>query len=92
VFIEFESVHNYNEQAIFRKVIDSVALYPEFADNAELLADVACLALNRVPPRYIRNSVDLTFYMSSEEREKIEATVKAAVEFAFKFVRSRAAQ
>jgi hypothetical protein len=49
MFKAFESVHNYFEQAVFRKVIDSIHLFPEFSDDAEMLADVACIALNRLP-------------------------------------------
>jgi hypothetical protein len=29
------------------------------SDNPELLSDVACVALNRLPPRYIRHIVDM---------------------------------
>jgi Late competence development protein ComFB len=89
---EFESVHNYFEQAVFRKVSDSVALFPDFADNAEMLADVACVALNRLPPKYIRNQVDMNFFMDNDARAKNEAAVNVAVNFAFRFVQSRAAK
>jgi Late competence development protein ComFB len=92
MFREFESVHNYFEQAVFRQVLDSVALFPEFSDNAEMLADVACIALNRLPPKYIRNKVDMNFFMNSADRAKNEAAVDVAVSFAFRFVQSRAAQ
>ena len=52
---------------------------------------MACVALNRLPPRYIRHKVDMDFYMSADERRRREAAVKAAVEFAFGFVQSRLA-
>ena len=91
MFKEFESVHNYFEQAVFSQVFDSVPLFPEFADQADMLADVACIALNRLPPRYIRNKVDMNFFMNSADRAKNEAAVNAAVDFAFRFVQSRAA-
>jgi hypothetical protein len=89
---EFESVHNYFEQAVFRRVADSVAQFPDFADNAEMLADVACIALNRLPPKYIRNQVDMNFFMDSDVRAKNEAAVNVAVIFAFRFVQSRASK
>jgi hypothetical protein len=91
IFAEFETVHNYYEQAVFRRVMDCVTRYPEFAADIEGLADVACLALNRLPPRYIRNQVDMNFYMSKEDRAKLDAAVSASVEFAFRFMQSRAA-
>jgi hypothetical protein len=91
MFAEFESVHNYYEQAVFREVMNCVAAYPQFSSDTQGLADVACLALNRLPARYIRNAVDMNFFMGKEERAKIEAAINAAVEFAFRFVQSRAA-
>ena len=42
------------------------------ADNDDLLADVACVALNRLPPRYIRHEVDFAFYLSERERTESE--------------------
>jgi hypothetical protein len=90
MFAEFETVHNFYEQAVFRQVRNCLARYPEFAADIEGLADIACLALNRLPPRYIRNQVDMNFYMSKEDRAKFDAAVSASVEFAFRFMQSRA--
>jgi hypothetical protein len=89
MYTEFESVHNFLEQEVFREVTDRVPSFPEFAGNIELLADVACLALNRLPPRYIRNSVDMQFFMSNEARGKLNAAVGNAVDYAFRFMQSR---
>ncbi len=30
----------------------------------ETLSDIASVALNRLPPRYVRHAVDMSFYMS----------------------------
>jgi Late competence development protein ComFB len=87
---EFDSIHNYHQDAVFREVMDQSLEYPLFADNDQLLADVACIALNRLPPRYIRNRVDMAFFMDSNEHAKNAAAVKSAVQFAFEFVQSRA--
>lgn len=91
MFAEFETVHNYYEQAVFRQVMNCATRYPQFAADVEKLADIACLALNRLPPRYIRNQVDMNFYMSKEDRSTLDAAVSASVEFAFRFMQSRAA-
>jgi Late competence development protein ComFB len=91
MFTEFETVHNFHEQSVFREVMDQVSAFPSFAGNDELLADVACLALNRLPAKYIRNQVDLQFFMSNDDRAKLDAAVRGAVEFAFRFMQSRAA-
>jgi hypothetical protein len=88
---EFDSIHNYYEQAVFRRVASCAPDYPQLGEDVEVLADVACVALNRLPPRYIRSEVDMKFFMSKEDRAKIEAAVDAAVTFAFRFMASRAA-
>jgi Late competence development protein ComFB len=89
--IRFESVNNYNEELVFRSVSDSAIRYPTLSSNPELLADVACVALNRLPPRYIRHIVDMRFFMNDAESADNDAAVKAAVEFAFGFIQSREA-
>lgn len=91
MFTQFESVRNSNEEAIFSRVMDAATRHPRFAEDPELLADVACIALNRLPPRYIRHKVDMNFYMSPEDRGRRDAAVSAAVDFAFGFVQSRLA-
>ena len=87
--IDFSSIKNYYERPIIEAVLELSAHYPNVKE--ELWPDVACVALNRVPTRYIRHEVDLAFYLS--EREKVEntKTIKEAVEFAFEFVQARKA-
>ena len=87
----FESVQNYHEEAVFQAVSDRAFDHPTLGDDPELLADVACVALNRIPARYIRNKVDMTFYMDDKERLQNDAIVTAAVEAAFAFVEARVA-
>ena len=86
----FDSIHNYYEQAVFRRVTSCAGDYPQLGDDVEVLADVACVALNRLPPRYIRSEVDMNFFLSKQDRAKIDAAVDAAVTFAFRFMVSRA--
>ena len=86
---DVDSIRNYYEQAVFRRVASGAGEYPQLAEDGEVLADVACVALNRLPRKYIRNEVDIYFFMSSEDRAKIEAAVAAAVTFAFRFMASR---
>jgi hypothetical protein len=86
---EFESVKNLHEAAVFEMVQALAGNYPAIGGDAELLADVACVALNRIPPRYIRHLVDLRFYQDNNDRLRVETAVKAAVVYAFQFVQSR---
>jgi hypothetical protein len=87
----FETVQNYHEKAVFQEVSDRAIDHPALADSPELLADVACIALNRIPTRYICSKVDMTFYMDDKERLQNDAAVTAAVEAAFRFVEARVA-
>ena len=87
--IDFTSIQNHNERAVCDTVTHTAPMFPGIADDEELLADVACVALNRLPPRYIRHAVDLAFYLSNHEREDRQRQVTEAVEFAFGFVQAR---
>lgn len=87
--MDFSSVHNIHESAVFEAVTAAAPNYPGLADNADLLADVACVALNRVGPRYIRHDVDLAFFLTERERSDNERAIRDAVEHAFGFVQAR---
>ena len=88
---DFTSVRNHNERAVYETVNRHAARYPGIGHNAELLADVACVALNRLPPRYIRHEVDFVFYLSERERGDNDRLLDEAVDFAFGFVQARTA-
>jgi nitroreductase len=87
---EFSSIHNHHERAVFEAVEAQAARFPHLA-TPELLADIACVALNRLPPRYIRHEVDLAFYLTDRERVENERAIADAVGFAFEFVQARKA-
>jgi hypothetical protein len=82
-------VHNYWEQRVFEEVLRRHEMYPEF--DGDLLADVACVALNQLPVRYIRFSIDLVFNMSQYERADSERALNDAVSYAFGYVAERTA-
>ena len=86
----YESIHNHHEQLVFQAVRGQADQYPLLGDGP-LLADVACVALNRLPPRYIRHQVDYVFYLSERERGDSERQLQDAVEYAFGFVQARTA-
>jgi len=89
--VDFTSVRNQHEQSVFRAVRDALPRYPGLAHSPDLLADVACVALNRLAPRYIRHEVDFVFYLSERERSDSERQLLDAVEYAFGFVQARTA-
>ena len=71
-------VRNYYEQLVFDYIEEH--LLDRYSE--EILQDIACLALNHLPPRYIRHQVDLTFYMSPGEHDEIVKRVENAVRLA----------
>jgi hypothetical protein len=84
--MNFENIHNYYEKLVFERLQDEVAEKQGITDE-DLLEDVACVALNRLPTRYVRYDVDTAFFMSDEERQHMEIQVAAAVDAALEYVR-----
>jgi hypothetical protein len=87
--MDTSSIHNFYEKAVYAAVLDQARHYPHLEDNDDVLADIACVALNRLPPRYIRHDVDFAFFQTEHERTESERAVQEAVEFAFGFVQAR---
>lgn len=87
---DFTSIQNFHERAVFEAVEKRAGRFAHLA-TPELLADVACVALNRLPPRYIRHEVDFAFYLTEKERAANAKLVDDAVQFAFEFVQARKA-
>jgi hypothetical protein len=80
-----DNIYNYWETIVFEEMMRYVAASGR-EYKPETLEDVACVALNHLPARYVRHSVDIAFYLSGAEREKVFHDVKQAVEAAFAFV------
>lgn len=87
---DFDTIRNYHERAVFDAVAEEAERFPHLRTQG-LMADIACVALNRLPPRYIRHEVDFAFYLSEKERQETQTAVEEAVEFAVGFVQARAA-
>jgi hypothetical protein len=86
----FEQVHNYYERLVFEEVVRRADDHPEF--TPDMLGDVACVALNRLPARYVRHDVDMMFYLTEHERHAIELSLEDALQFGFGFVLERASK
>ena len=87
--LDYSTVHNAHEKAVFKAVHRHAPRYPVVAGHADLLADVACVALNRLMPRYIRHGADLAFFISAKERDEAARMVDESVEFAFGYIQAR---
>ncbi|AHF00715.1 Late competence development protein ComFB [Thiomicrospira aerophila AL3] len=79
----FDAIQNYYEKLVFDEIVQHYWTHELSEDELE---DIACIALNTMSPRYIRHHVDLCFFMSQEERNRMVDEVKIAVAFAYKKV------
>ena len=84
---EIDFIHNYYERLVLEEIFAQSLRVQE--GDRDFLADVACVALNRMPPRYIRHDVDMTFFMSPQDIQEIGNKVSSAVSDAINYVESR---
>lgn len=78
-----DDIHNYYEHLVLEK-IETLGLNQN--KTADYLADLTCLVLNQLPPRYIRFEVDMAFYLPQSERRQMEMNVSHAVNSACKYL------
>ena len=83
--MNFESVHNYYERLVFERIHELLVVGEGLRDE-DFLEDVACVALNGLPAKYVRHDVDMIFYLTSDERTTMERMVREAVIQAREFV------
>lgn len=76
----FDTVHNYYERLVINELRDH---YRDKGLDDDQLADLACLALNQIPPRYIRYDIDMSFFMTPIEHDQVEQRVRDAVSSAY---------
>jgi competence protein ComFB len=81
----FEAIHNYYEPLVIEYLMNTVA--KESDVDQDFLKDVACLALNQLPSRYVRQDVDMAFFLTTREREKMQTKITEAVLNAVRRVR-----
>ncbi len=84
---DMDSIHNYYEKLVLEEII-RISERVQNGDR-EFLSDVACVALNRLPPRYIRHDVDMTFFMSPLELNEITDKIHSSVKTALHYVEQR---
>ena len=78
-----DDIHNYYEHLVLLRLSE---LELDKTKSSDYLADICCLALNQVPPRYIRFEVDMAFYLPQSERQQMEMNVEHAVDKAIKYL------
>lgn len=85
---DIQNIHNYYENLVSDEIRYRIKEEYTEIDN-DLIIDVSCVALNRLPARYIRHTVDLAFYLTQDELIEMRKNVANAVSDAFKFVLER---
>lgn len=78
-----DDIHNYYEHLVLERITE-LSLHK--TKHPDYLADLCCLALNQVPPRYIRYEVDMAFYLPQSERNQMEMNVTHAVDKAIRYL------
>lgn len=78
-----DDIHNYYEQLVLERIVE---LGLDKTRQTDFLADLCCLALNQVPPKYIRYEVDMAFYLPQSERFQMKMNVEEAVGKAIQYL------
>ncbi len=81
----FDNITNYFEKLVFDSLQKLIA-DGQLENDEDFLGDIACVALNQLPSRYVRHNVDMVFYMTLEEREQNQVIVDDAVITAIDYV------
>ncbi len=77
--MRFDSIHNYYETLVVRELIQTFVQDIKNMDE-DYLQDIACVALNMLPARYVRHDVDMAFFLTTQERADMDRAVKEAVQ------------
>lgn len=79
-------ITNYYEPLVVAEIKRYATEHLTDSHDYELLEDAACMALNRLPARYIRHYIDASFFLSTNERRRMEEQVEHAVKQAFDYL------
>lgn len=78
-----DDIHNHYEQLVLESI--EILGLKETKDE-DYLADLCCLALNKLPPQYIRFEVDMSFYLSRDEHQQMQKNAENAITLAMEFL------
>lgn len=78
-----DDIHNYYEHLVLEHIVE---LGLPKTKSTDYLADLTCLALNQLSPRYIRYEVDMAFYLPNTERQQMRMNVIHAIQAGVDFL------
>ena len=80
-----QGIQNYYERYVMNEIDNTLRSCGKINDEYMAL-DIACLALNQLPPKYVRYEIDATFYMTPQNQDEVERKVVEAVASAYQKV------
>ncbi len=80
-----DNIQNYYETLVLEALAE---IAKSEALEEDVMVDIVCIALNHLPPRYIRHEVDMVYYTSPIERQEIADKAREAVRLALEYIRS----
>ena len=80
-----EKVQNYYETLVFDELERQLTINKVTYDD-DTFSDMSCIALNRLPARYVRFAIDTTFYATPSDLQEMEENVNSAVKYAITFI------
>jgi len=83
--MNFSTVHNYYERLVFDQ-LNRITLNSTLTLSESELTDIACIALKTLPPRYVRYDVDTSFFLTSEDRTKLNQSMIDAVNDGIRYI------
>lgn len=78
-------IQNYYERYVMDEIEKTLHSSGKVNDE-HMMLDIACLALNQLPSKYVRHKIDATFYMTPKDQEVLEKKVAEAVANAYQKV------
>lgn len=78
--VSLELICNFNEALVRDYLAQKYGDDKELADLENGYEDVACIALNQLPPNYVKHRVDKVFYTSEHDRLELEKFLRVAVD------------
>jgi len=73
-----DTITNYHEKLVFFE-INNISNQRNLTLSENAILDIACIALNLIPARYVRHQVDTVFYTRDEESTKMNSAIKSVV-------------
>ena len=80
-----DNIQNYYETLVIESLAEQIK---GKSFDEDVLTDVICIALNHLPPRYIRHEVDMVYYTSPIEMQEIRDKANEAVKNALEQIKS----